>query len=58
MKEINDAFSRSHKVVILEQVYGKIVRNYPNWWLNKQYEDFMNCGCTPSQYKQLLRSKS
>lgn len=58
MKEVNDAFSRSHKVVVLEQIYGKVVRNYPDWWLNDRYEDFMHYGCTPSQYKQLIKTRA
>ena len=58
MKAINDAFNRSHKVVILEQIYGKAVRNYPNWWINNHYEDFMNYDCTPSQYKQLIKTRA
>lgn len=58
MKSINDAFSRSHKIIVLEQIYGKIVRNYPNWWINNHYEDFMNYGCTPDQYRQLLKTRA
>lgn len=58
MKAVIDTISRSHKVIILEQIYGKAIRNYPNWWINDRYADYMNYGCTPSQYKQLLRSRS
>ena len=58
MKSVNDAFSRSHKIVILEQIYGKIVRNYPDWWLNQAFSDYEHYGCTPQQYKNLIKTRA
>ena len=58
MKAVVDTVSRNHKIRILEQIYGSKIRNYPNWWLDSRYEDFSYYGCTPAQYKQLLRSRS
>ena len=58
MKEVNDAFSRSHKVFILEQIYGKQVQTYTDRQINDLYEDFTHYGCTPSQYKQLIKTRA
>ena len=58
MKPINDAFSRSHKIVILEQIYGKDVRKYPDWWLNQAFNDYEYYGCTPQQYKNLIKTRA
>jgi len=55
LNEVNDAFNRSHKIVILEQIYGSKVRVYPDWWLNKAYKEFMNYDCTPQQFRNLFK---
>lgn len=41
----------------LVEVFGKKIKEYPEWWINSYYNDFKFYNCSPEKYRKLIKTR-